>query len=149
MLKNISFQEKHLLKEKRLNFSALLVLLVVILGALVIVSLCMGRFPISIPEVIHVLVANILPLPQVGDANVESVVMTLRFPRVVAAILVGGSLALSGAVYQGVFQNPLVSPDLLGVSSGACDGAAIAILIGIGTFGIQIGAFVGGIMAVA
>ncbi|KNZ40735.1 FecCD family ABC transporter permease [Acetobacterium bakii] len=143
MLKNIS------LKEKRLNFSALLVLLVVILGALVIVSLCMGRFPISIPEVIQVLAASIFPLPQVGDANVESVVLTLRFPRVVAAILVGGSLALSGAVYQGVFQNPLVSPDLLGVSSGACVGAAIAILIGIGTFGIQIGAFAGGILAVA
>ena len=74
---------------------------------------------------------------------------TLRVPRAVGAFFVGGALALSGATYQGVFKNPLVSPDLLGISSGACVGAAGAILLGLNTWGIQISAFVTGIAAVA
>ncbi|MEL7566458.1 MAG: iron ABC transporter permease [Dehalobacterium sp.] len=134
--------------EKRRSYPALLALLVLILIGMVIVSLCIGRYGVSIPDVIRILISKIIPIPTTWDANAESVIMTLRLPRVAAAILVGGSLALSGAVYQGVFQNPLVSPDLLGVSSGACVGAAIAILIGIGTFGVQVGAFTGGILAV-
>lgn len=77
-----------------------------------------------------------------------NVVVYIRLPRVIAALLIGGGLALSGATYQGVFQNPLVVPDILGVSSGACVGAAIAILIGSNAAGTQIAAFIGGLCAV-
>ena len=63
-------------------------------------------------------------------------------------MLVGASLAIAGVVYQGIFRNPLVSPDILGVSNGACVGAALAILIGSGMLGIQAFAFVGGLIAV-
>jgi iron complex transport system permease protein len=76
------------------------------------------------------------------------VVMYSRLPRTVASVLVGGALAVAGSSYQGVFRNPLVSPDLLGVSSGSCVGAAISILLGLGYFGNVILAFVGGIAAV-
>lgn len=62
--------------------------------------------------------------------------------------MVGGALALSGAAYQGVFKNPLVSPDLLGVSSGACVGAAMAILLELGSGGVQTMAFIMGIVTV-
>ena len=72
----------------------------------------------------------------------------LRLPRVIAAILVGASLTIAGVVYQGIFRNPLVSPDILGVSNGACVGAALAILLGSGMLGIQAFAFVGGLIAV-
>jgi len=74
--------------------------------------------------------------------------MINRLPRVVAAIVVGAALALAGAAYQGVFRNPLVSPDLLGVTGGACVGAAISILLDLGYAGNVILSFVGGIVAV-
>ncbi len=122
-----------------------LILVLVLAG---ILSLCVGRYWVPFPDVVKVLLSRVFPVSGNWDANTESVVMTLRLPRVAAAVLVGGSLALSGAVYQGVFQNPLVAPDLLGVSSGACIGAALAILFSVGTFGVQAGAFIEGIIAV-
>jgi iron complex transport system permease protein len=78
----------------------------------------------------------------------DMVLFNIRIPRVLAAVLVGAALSLSGAVYQGVFKNPLVSPDLLGVSSGACVGAAAAVLLGLGMVQQQMLAFVFGLIAV-
>ena len=82
------------------------------------------------------------------DPAMENVLFYIRIPRIFASMLVGAALSLSGAVYQGVFKNPLVSPDLLGVSSGASVGAAIAILLGAGMLGTQAFAFLGGLIAV-
>ena len=79
----------------------------------------------------------------------EKLLMGVRFPRTMATVIVGAALALSGAVYQGIFKNPLVSPDFLGVSSGACIGAAVAILLSMSSGMIQIFAFFGGILAVS
>jgi len=76
-----------------------------------------------------------------------NVVMRLRMPRILASVLVGAALSVSGAVYQGVFKNPLVSPDYLGISSGACIGAAIGILLSLNTAYISLFAFIGGIVA--
>ncbi|EER47464.1 iron chelatin ABC transporter, permease protein [Actinobacillus minor NM305] len=85
----------------------------------------------------------------IGGSEIQhNIIFNLRLPRVIAAILVGAALAASGAVYQGVFRNPLVSPDLLGVSSGACVGASFAILCGWGILATQTSAFIGGIIAV-
>jgi iron complex transport system permease protein len=78
-----------------------------------------------------------------------SVVLGLRLPRIIGAILVGSCLAISGAAYQSTFQNPLVSPDLLGVSSGACVGAALAILMHLPSFMIMVMAFVTAVLTVA
>ena len=72
----------------------------------------------------------------------------VRLPRVLAAVFVGAALSLAGAVYQGVFKNPLVSPEFLGISTGACVGAAIAILMSFSAIFIQAFAFLGGISAV-
>ena len=130
------------------NYTLLVTILLLLLLSMVILSLSIGRYSISISDLIRLVGSKVFPINNLGDANIENVIMTLRLPRIFAAIFVGGSLALSGAVYQGIFQNPLVSPDLLGVSSGACAGAALAILVGIGSFGVQMGAFIGGIVAV-
>ena len=81
--------------------------------------------------------------------TVETVVFKVRGPRVLASMTVGGALAVSGAVYQGLFRNPLVSPDILGVSSGAALGAVLGIYFSLGGFGIQALAFAGGLAAVA
>jgi iron complex transport system permease protein len=80
---------------------------------------------------------------------VESVVLDVRLPRLAAAMIVGGGLALAGACYQGVFRNPLVSPFTLGVSSGAGFGAALAILLFSQRYAIQVSAFIFGLAAVA
>ena len=77
-----------------------------------------------------------------------NVIINIRIPRVIGAILVGISLAISGTAYQGIFRNVLVSPDLLGVSNGACVGAALGILLGFHNIGVQVLAFVFGVIAV-
>ena len=82
------------------------------------------------------------------DAMDENLLLGVRFPRTMATVIVGAALALSGVVYQGIFKNPLVSPDFLGVSSGACVGAATAILLSLSAGLVQVLAFFGGILAV-
>lgn len=83
-----------------------------------------------------------------SDPSMDLVLVNIRLPRLIAALIVGSALSMSGAVYQGVFRNPLVSPDILGVSNGACVGAALAILLGMGLVAQQISAFAFGLIAV-
>jgi iron complex transport system permease protein len=119
-------------------------------GALVglfMIALSLGRYSMNPADVVRVLVETLTNSPP-SDAAMHDVLFVVRIPRITAAVLVGAALSLSGAVYQGVFKNPLVSPDLLGVSSGACVGAAIAILLGSGMAMIQISAFAIGMVAV-
>ncbi len=126
----------------------LAILVLVFLGAAT-VAMCVGRYQVSPTAVVQVLLGQVFPidLSSYSESTVN-VVMRLRLPRMLAALLVGGALALAGAVYQGIFKNPLVSPDLLGVSNGACVGAAISILLGLGLASRQLFAFVGGCAAV-
>jgi iron complex transport system permease protein len=101
-----------------------------------------GRFPISPGDLWAVLTGD-------ASARVESVVLQVRGPRVIAAIVVGAALAAAGSAYQGMFRNPLVSPDILGVSTGAALGAAAAIFFTVDTFVVQLSAFAGGLAAVS
>src|SRR5690554_687579 len=112
-----------------------------------LITMCLGRYsmnPLDVFWVIKETFSGSVP----ADAAMHDVLYIIRLPRIFAAILVGGALSLSGAVYQGVFKNPLVSPDLLGVSSGACVGAAVAILLGGSMVMIQLSAFAMGMLAV-
>lgn len=122
---------------------ALFVLLALALGAL-----CVGRYGQTPLETVKILFSRVLPIPRTWAEGAETVVFKARLPRVAAAILVGAALSLSGTAYQGIFKNPLVSPDLLGVSSGASVGAAMAILLGMAPGMIQLGALAGGLTAV-
>ncbi len=136
------------------KYRSFLFLVCLTLIAFALFALCTGRYSVKVTDVVKVLWSRFLellrqpPLERTWDPMAESVIFTLRLPRVVAAILVGGALSLSGSAYQGVFKNPLVSPDILGVSTGACVGAAIAILLHLDAGGIQLLAFVFGIMTV-
>lgn len=130
--------------------TAQLALAVVITLVLSIAALCIGRYSGTSPlEAIKILGSLVFPIEPTWTDMSYSVVVNVRLPRVIAAILIGGGLALSGATYQGVFQNPLVAPDILGVSGGACVGAAISILLGMNVVGTQIAALLGGLGAVA
>lgn len=97
----------------------------------------------------HILWGKLTGMEPAWNGMDEKLLMGVRFPRTMATVIVGAALALSGAVYQGIFKNPLVSPDFLGVSSGACIGAAVAILLSMSSGMIQIFAFFGGILAVS
>ncbi len=111
-------------------------------------SFVIGRYPVSIGLVVKVLFSKILPIAKTWPDTIETIIFKIRLPRIIVAILVGGSLSVSGAVYQGMFKNPLVSPDILGVSSGAAFGAALAIFLSFSNVGVQITSFLFGLMAV-
>ena len=115
--------------ERNRRYHTILAGLAAALAGFCLIALSVGRYSMNPADVIRVLVERITDTKP-SDYAMHNVVFIIRIPRIAAAILVGASLSLSGAVYQGVFKNPLVSPDLLGVSSGACVGAAIAILGG-------------------
>lgn len=121
-----------------------LLLLLLALG-----SLAIGRYPIPLDGLLGLLASKLIPLAPHWTPEAETVVMQIRLPRILAAILVGAALAVSGSAYQGLFRNPMVSPGILGVSAGASLGAAIAILLGYGMLGIQTLAFSFGLLAVA
>ena len=135
---------KHDFGTTKIIIAALIMLLVAF------AALCIGRYRGTTPaDAINILLSHIFPIKETWDVYSYNVVINVRLPRVLAAILIGGGLALSGATYQGVFQNPLVASDILGVSGGACVGAASAILLGAGSWGTQFAALVGGLGAVA
>ena len=132
-------------KMDRIVIYALLIALPVFLF---FISFMMGRYPVAPVDVIKTILSPFIPSLAVSP-QVTSIVFNIRLPRIIAALVVGASLAVAGASFQGIFQNPLVSPDLLGVSQGAGFGAAVAILLNMGNFFIQLSAFVFGIISVA
>ncbi|MEI3230207.1 MAG: iron ABC transporter permease [Gordonibacter pamelaeae] len=111
-------------------------------------SLMLGRFPITPAEAGGMLASLVVPIEPFWTAQQETLFFQVRLPRIVLALLVGCSLAAAGAAFQGTFQNPLVSPDILGASQGAAFGAAVAILLGLGAFGISAFAFAAAIVTV-
>ena len=138
---------------------------------IIVISLFIGRYQMDPFQTIQVLVLGVsdqvlsfihntghavLPsvftgefTPQSYELKGETVLFNIRLPRILGAALVGAALAVAGAAFQGLFKNPLVSPDILGVSSGAGFGAALAILLIGNALAIQISAFAFGIVAVA
>ena len=127
-------------KEKR----KMLLVSLISLAVLVVVfflALLMGRYSVS-PEAFWTVITGGDP----ANAIDKSVILTLRLPRAIVALLVGVALSLSGLVYQETFQNKLVSPDFLGVSTGAGFGATIAIVLGCTGLMISFTAFLFGIL---
>lgn len=132
-------------KQVRLiNLVALLIAFV-----MCIVSLVVGQFPISLSEFLALFHAAIFGGVADVPANAKIVLFELRLPRMLAAFSVGAALAAAGAAYQNLFRNPLVSPDILGVSSGAALGAVVAIFLALPLLLMQLSAFAGGVLAVA
>ena len=119
----------------------------VTLVALAALSLALGSFPVAPRELASVLWSALSGgASEVGD-NTRAIVLDVRGPRIVAALVVGAALGAAGAAYQNVFRNPLVSPDILGVSSGCALGAVIGILAGLPAAAMQGLAFAGGLAA--
>lgn len=112
-------------------------------------SVLLGRFSVTPKELFRLLLSRLTETEPGWRDGAENVVFQIRLPRVAVAALIGAALAAAGVSYQGMFRNPMVSPDILGASTGAGFGAALAILLGAGYFGISASAFVFGLLAVA
>ena len=132
---NKIFNTKVSLRVKLLIAAALIIVFVVSFG--------LGTYFVSPSDIIRSLLGF-----DMADVNVGIVLYKLRFPRIVVVMLVGAALSIAGASYQGMFKNPLTSPDLLGAAAGASFGACIALLMNQGGVVVQICAFIGGMVAV-
>lgn len=105
------------------------------------VSLLLGRYPIAPSEALGMLLSTVFPVEVTWTPQQESLFFNVRLPRILLAVMVGCCLATAGAAFQGTFQNPLVSPDILGASQGAAFGAAVAILLGCSALLVSVSAF--------
>lgn len=118
------------------------------LGAAVLVSLTLGRYRIPLGQVAGILAGRLSGGDSRWGAAKYDVIFNLRLPRTIIAGVVGAALAGAGSAYQALFRNPMVSPDILGASAGAGFGAALGILLSFGGAGIELSAFVCGVVAV-
>ena len=120
----------------------------VFLFLIVLGNLKIGAYPVSISSFFHWLGWRLCGLSK-PDETIILVIENIRAPRILAAIFIGAAFSCAGAAYQNIFRNPLVSPDILAVSSGAAFGACLAIIGSMSLLAIQMGAFIGGMSAVA
>ncbi len=111
-------------------------------------SLTIGHYPVHAGTALSILASKFVAVTPYWSPAMETVVCSIRLPRILAAVLIGAALSVSGAAYQGLFRNPLVSPDILGVSAGAGCGAALAMLFNQSVAVIEAAAFIFALAAV-
>lgn len=132
---------------KSLKSSIWAIGIIITLVITMLVAMGVGRYSISISDIINTLLPTNLSSGNV-DPNVKTVIYNIRLPRVLIAALAGSGLAVAGAAFQSLFSNSLATPDTLGVATGASFGAALGIILGFGSVGIQMCAFILGIVCV-
>lgn len=128
--------------------NVIILIFAVLLAILAAISLLLGRYPIAPFEAIKMLLSLVFSIEPSWTNQQASLFFNVRLPRIMLAIMVGCCLSAAGAAFQGTFQNPLASPDILGASQGAAFGAAMAILVGLGAFGVSVSAFICSVVAV-
>ena len=133
-------------RDRLLSGPGAILLMAVILVACILLSFLFGRYPVPFRELCGILANKFLSIFGLGiepfwtDA-MQAAVWNVRLPRVLMSVLVGACLSAAGAAYQGVFQNPMAAPDVLGASAGAGFGAALAIYVGLSSMYITFAAF--------
>jgi len=126
----------------------------VLFAVVFVISFAIGKYPVSPGELLRVFFGKLARAARLTSADptwsneVELVIFKIRMPRVLAGAMIGAGLSAAGAAYQGLFRNPLVSPDVLGASAGAGFGAAVAIFFGLSYAMVSAAAFICGIIAV-
>jgi len=123
--------------------------LLILLILSVLLSFRLGRYPIASRELFGILLSRIVKIEPFWPAQMETILFNIRLPRILLACMVGACLSGAGAAYQGIFHNPMASPDVLGASAGASFGAALAILLGASHGGIVGAAFAGSMLCIA
>ena len=111
-------------------------------------ALCIGRFSFITPAQVFVSAKELILGLQPSNGSVFTVLWSIRFPRILTALLVGAGLSVAGCAFQGLFSNPLATPDTLGVASGASFGAVLGLLLGFNLVGVQLLAILMGFAAI-
>lgn len=133
-------------QKNRIIWIGLIVAILLVIG----ISLSLGQYSIPLYQIRDLFISQITQQPlDAAEQKAATVLFLIRIPRIILALLVGAALSASGAAYQGVFKNPMVSPDILGVAGGAGVGAAIALLLDFPTIGVHLFSFLFGIGAVS
>ncbi len=132
-------------KHIRIRYALLVLLFVVCFFG----SFLLGKYPIHPFTLVKVLLSRVVDFPRDWPSQVETVLFHVRMPRVFMGAIIGGGLSCAGAAYQGIFQNPMVSPDILGASNGAAFGAALGLFFSVGYGGVSISSFLFGLTAVS
>jgi len=135
-------------QKHRLSPTVFMAFLSILLGITALISISLGRYTIPPEQVMFGLLSKVLSITPDLTPVIDTVIFDVRLPRIIAAMLVGAGLSISGASFQGVFRNPLVSPYILGVSSGAGFGAALGILLSANFIVVQGMAFIFGLISV-
>ena len=141
-------------RDRLLSGPGAILLMAVILVTCILLSFLFGRYPVPFRELCGILADKFLSIFGLGiepfwtDA-MQAAVWNVRLPRVIMSVLVGACLSAAGAAYQGVFQNPMAAPDVLGASAGAGFGAALAIYVGLSSMYITLAAFGMSLLTVA
>ena len=145
---NLTENTKEINTAQQRQYRLLLAAMLIVLFIIVVLSFGVGYYPLTPSQVLKAFLSkfgfqgDLLP-------QATTIFWNIRLPRILSALFIGAALAVAGSTYQGMFRNPLVSPDILGVSSGASLGAAFAILNGASNWIVQMAAFAGGVIAVA
>ena len=150
---------KNIKQSEGLSCKRAFIILSAVFVAVFFTSFIIGRYSISLSDLLRILLNRLLifvnrvfgsdlGIERTWQDAAETVSMNVRMPRIIAAAVIGAALSVAGASYQGMFRNPMVSPDILGASTGAGFGAAMGILLGFGYGGIVISSFGFGLGAV-
>lgn len=146
-MKGITHKEKAISIQK--GRPMVVLLLVILFLAVFLLSFSLGRYTIPLPMMFSIIGNSLFGQHAQVSAAAVTVMYSVRLPRIIAAALIGGALATAGATYQGLFRNPMVSPDLLGASAGAGFGATMGLMFSFSLLGVSVLAFVVGLCAVA
>ena len=114
-----------------------------------IMSFAIGRYAIHPVDVLKVLLSKFIHIKKTWDDNATTVIFEIRLPRIIAALLIGSALSVAGCVYQGLFKNNMVSPEVLGASNGAGFGAALGIFFSMGYAKTTLLSFITGLFAIS
>lgn len=136
------------LPKKRRALPARFGVMGLLLCCVVIVSFSLGRYTVAPADVIRIVLAQFFLITKTWPHDAEIVLFSIRLPRLITGVLAGAGLSMAGGAFQAVFSNPMVSPDVLGATSGAGFGAALAILLSFNAFGISLTAFFFGLLSV-
>ena len=129
--------------------AAVILVMALALALTALASFALGRYPVPPRELMGILLSKLVPMEPFWTERMETVFFNVRAPRILLSCLVGCALSAAGAAYQGIFQNPMASPDILGATKGGGFGAALAIFAGAGTRASMASAFCFGILSVA
>ena len=114
-----------------------------------IMSFAIGRYSINPIDVVKILLSKFIHIDKTWDDNAQTVIFQIRLPRIIAGLFIGSALSVAGCVYQGLFKNNMVSPEVLGASNGAGFGAALGIFFSMGYFATTLLSFITGLFAVS